>query len=182
VARGLETEWERRLRGVTAAETELRQREHVQSPVLVPDQIARLRALGADIQQAWHAPSTTDRDRKELLRTLLEEVAIAIAVHRPEQRAHLTMRWRGGTITSIELRLPRLAPSGLRTNEDTIDLIRRPAAHYPDEVIAGILALRGVDDRLSRRGGWSVNRASPAQSVSAAPGIAGRRAADGTSG
>jgi DNA invertase Pin-like site-specific DNA recombinase/predicted DNA-binding transcriptional regulator AlpA len=137
VARGLETEWERRLLDVATAETEWRRREQMQSPLLVPDQVARLRALGTDLQQAWHAPSTTDRDRKELLRTLLEDVAIA--VQRPEQRAHLTIRWRGGTITSIDLPLPRRAPSGLRTNEDTIDLIRRLATHYPDDVIAGIL-------------------------------------------
>jgi len=137
VARGLETEWERRLRNVAAAEAELRRREYVQSPVLGPDQVARLRALGTDLRHVWHAPSTTDRDRKELLRTLLEDVTIA--VHRPEQRAHLTLRWRGGTITLIELALPPRPPSGLRTNEDTIDLIRRLAAHYPDEVIAGIL-------------------------------------------
>jgi hypothetical protein len=30
--------------------------------------------LGADIRQVWTAPAITDRDRKELLRTLLEEV------------------------------------------------------------------------------------------------------------
>jgi DNA invertase Pin-like site-specific DNA recombinase/transposase-like protein len=137
VARGLETEWEQRLRAVAAAETELHRRERVDAPMRLPDHVARLQALGADLQAVWHAPSTTDRDRKELLRALLEDVSIA--VHRPEHRAHLILRWRGGTITRIDVPLPRPTPSGLRTDEDTIDLIRRLAAHYSDDVIAGIL-------------------------------------------
>jgi hypothetical protein len=35
-------------------------------------------ALGRDVRQAWSAPTTTDRDRKELLRTLIEEVTIVV--------------------------------------------------------------------------------------------------------
>src|SRR5438132_12971848 len=39
-----------------------------------PEQIKAIQMLGSDIRQVWTAPTTTDRDRKELLRTLLEEV------------------------------------------------------------------------------------------------------------
>src|SRR5262249_11452010 len=35
--------------------------------------------------------------------------------------------------------LPRSRPATVRTDEDTIALLRRLAAHYPDGVIAGIL-------------------------------------------
>jgi hypothetical protein len=38
----------------------------------------RLLALGVDLQSVWEAPTTTARDRKELLRTLLEEVIITV--------------------------------------------------------------------------------------------------------
>jgi hypothetical protein len=101
------------------------------------DERVRLLALGADSLKAWQAPTTSLRDKKELLRTLLEEVIIT--VHKDERRAHLTLRWRGGALTDIDLDLPRPRPAIVRTDEDTIALVRRLAAHYPDAVIAGIL-------------------------------------------
>ena len=43
----------------------------------------------------------------------------------------------------LDLSLPRMKPRGLHTDEDTISLLRRLAAHYPDDVIAGILNRQG---------------------------------------
>jgi hypothetical protein len=76
-----------------------------------------------------------------LLRALLEEVIVS--VDRPERRLHLTLRWRGGTLTEFDLSLSRMKPHGLHTDEDTISLLRRLAVHYPDDVIAGILNRQG---------------------------------------
>ena len=141
VARGLESEWEKRLREQTAAEGELERRQRQRPRSLGPEEKRRIRALGSDLRKVWTAPTTTDRDRKELLRTLLEEVIVS--VHRPEHRAHLTLRWRGGELIEIDLALPRSQPRGLRTSEDTISLLPRLAALYPDEVIAGVLNRQG---------------------------------------
>jgi len=57
--------------------------------------------------------------------------------------AHLTLRWRGGAITTLDVPVPRFKPMGPRTDEDTISLLRRLAALYPDEVIAGIFNRQG---------------------------------------
>jgi predicted DNA-binding transcriptional regulator AlpA len=137
VARGLETEWENRLRDLAVAEAELHRREQQRPNPLGPEQLKRIQILGSDIRQVWTAPTITDRDRKELLRTLLEEVIFDLK--RAEGIAHLTLRWRGGTITLLDVPVPRFRPTGPRTDEDTISLLRRLAAIYPDEVIAGIL-------------------------------------------
>ena len=141
VARGLETEWEKRLRDLAAAEAEWQQRQQQRPRALSPEEKEKIRSLGADLNKVWTAPTTTDRDRKELLRTLLEEVIIS--VDRPARGSHLTVRWRGGTLTEIDLSLPRSQPRGLHTDEDTISLLRRLADHYPDDVIAGILNRQG---------------------------------------
>lgn len=94
--------------------------------------------MSADLRQVWHAPTTTDRDRKELLRAILEEVVLNLK--RAEEHAHLTLRWRGGAITTLDVAVPRFRPQGgPKTDEDTISLLRRLAVLYPDEVIAGIL-------------------------------------------
>ena len=141
VARGLETEWENRLRDLASAEMELRRREQQRPSTLSPEQVKVMKSLGADIRLVWNASTTTDRDRKELLRTLLEEVVLNLK--RAEGRAHLTLRWRGGSVTMLDVPVPRFKPMGPRTEEDTISLLRRLAAIYPDEVIAGILNRQG---------------------------------------
>jgi DNA invertase Pin-like site-specific DNA recombinase len=149
VARGLESDWENRLRDLSTAEAELRRREQQQPRVCTQEQLARVRAFGSDLELVWGAPTTTDRDRKELLRTLLEEVILT--VNKSEHTAHLTLRWRGGTITPLDVGLPRRAPSGLRTEEDTIELIRRLATHYSDDTIAGILNRQGRKSATGER-------------------------------
>ena len=141
VARGLETEWENRLRDLAAAEAELRRREQQRPSTLSPEQLQHIQILGSDIGRVWAATTTTDRDRKELLRTLLEEVLLNLK--RAEGHAHLTLRWRGGAITTLDVPVPRFKPMGPRTDEDTISLLRRLTVLYPDEVIAGILNRQG---------------------------------------
>ena len=141
VARGLESEWENRLRDLAAAELELRRREQQRPSTIRSEQLHAIKNLSSDIRKVWEAPTTTDRDRKELLRTLLEEVILNLK--RAEGRAHLTLRWRGGAFTTLDVLVPRFRPMGPRTDEDTISLLRRLAALYPDEVIAGVLNRQG---------------------------------------
>jgi DNA invertase Pin-like site-specific DNA recombinase len=149
VARGLETEWESRLCDLAAAEAELRRRQQQQPNAITPEQLKRVQALGSDLRQVWSAATTTDRDRKELLRTLVEEVIVD--VKRTQGQAHLILRWRGGTVTLLDLAVPRFRPSGPRTDEDTISLLHRLAVHYPDEVIAGIFNRQGRKTATAER-------------------------------
>ena len=51
VARGLETEWENRLRDLAAAEAELHRREQQRPNPLGPEQLKRIQILGSDIRQ-----------------------------------------------------------------------------------------------------------------------------------
>jgi predicted DNA-binding transcriptional regulator AlpA len=141
VARGLETEWESRLRELVTAETELHRREQQRPRSLTPEQLRHLQTLAGDIHQVWNARSTTDRDRKELLHSLLEEVILNLK--RTKGQAHLTLRWHGGAITTLEIPVQRFVPVGPRTDEDTISLLRRLTPLYADEVIAGILNRQG---------------------------------------
>jgi len=95
---------EKRLRDLAAADAELERRQQLRPRALSQEEKNRMRALGSDLRNVWTAPTTTDRDRKELLRTLLEEVIVT--VDRPAHQAHLTVRWRGGKLREIDLPLP----------------------------------------------------------------------------
>ncbi len=141
VARGLEREWEERLRALDAAKAELERRERERPRVISEAERNRLLDLGPDLAAVWNAPTTTPRDRKELLRTLIEEVTIS--VDRDKAAGRLILRWKGGALNEIEIALPRSRPAIVRTDEDTIALVRRLAVHYPDGVIAGILNRQG---------------------------------------
>jgi hypothetical protein len=137
VARGLETAWEKALTTLNSAEAELARREEQKPKPLTAQQHQQILALGDNLDVVWSAPTTTDRDRKELLRTLLIEVTIT--VDRTADRADLMLRWKGGAITDLTVPLIARKQDRLRTAEDTIDLVRRLAVHYPDAQIAGIL-------------------------------------------
>ena len=149
VARGLEVDWEAKLSAVADAEAELARREAARPRALTEHERQKLAALGADVGRVWSAPTTNDRDRKELLRTLLEEVRID--VHREERRAELTLRWRGGAGTELVVELRGANQPAIRTDEDTIELLRRLAVHYPDATIAGILNRQGRRSATGQR-------------------------------
>lgn len=141
VARGLEAQWEAALRALGDAETDMERRQRQRPASLSDTERAALLTLGRDLPAVWSAPATTDRDRKELLRTLLEDVTIT--VERAEYRAVLAIRWRGGEIMPLTVALPRSRPATRKTDEDTVDLIHRLTAHHADGVIAGILNRQG---------------------------------------
>ena len=138
VARGLETEWNTALAATADAEAELVRREQRHPPILGDAQREAILALGEDLEQVFHTASTTDKDRKQLLRTLLEEVTITVHRDHSEGHAELLLRWKGGALTDLDVPLRRKPPK-IRTSEDTIALLRRLAALYPDAQIAGIL-------------------------------------------
>jgi DNA invertase Pin-like site-specific DNA recombinase len=142
VARGLETEWNTALQVLTDAEAELARREQ-RRPILLTDaERATILALGEDLNQVWHAATTTDKDRKQLLRTLLEEVHITVRRNDTDPHAELLLRFKGGALSELTVPLRPPQPS-IRTDEDTITLLRRLAVHYPDTKIAGILNRQG---------------------------------------
>jgi DNA invertase Pin-like site-specific DNA recombinase len=138
VTRGLEREWETALRELADAEAELARRQTARPKTLTPQEKQAILALGDDLGAVWDAPTTTDKDRKQLLRTLLDEVNITLRREDPDPHADLVLRWKGGAISELTVPLRRRQPA-IRTDEDTIDLIRRLAVHYPDAIIAGIL-------------------------------------------
>lgn len=141
VARAVEREWEEALRALEAAKAELTRREAARPRLLSAGERENLLTLGVDLASVWHAPSTTARDHKELLRTLIEEVTLH--VDRDKACARLTLRWKGGATNQLDVALPRSRPATVRTDEDTLTLLRRLAPHYPDAVIAGILNRQG---------------------------------------
>jgi hypothetical protein len=105
VARTLETRWNEKL-----AEVERLEREHEelkQRRRLELNDIDRQRILGLadDLPKLWRSDKTTDRDRKVLLRMLLQEVGVT-KIDVPRHVLRLRLLWHTQAVTDIEVDLP----------------------------------------------------------------------------
>jgi DNA invertase Pin-like site-specific DNA recombinase len=141
VARTLERALEDALAAVERERGRLAALEQARPAPLTDTERAALARLARDLPRLWNAPTTTDRDRKELLRTLVGDVVVT--VHAVDKRADVEICWEGGARTELAVRLNARGPERRRLPEDTVELIRRLAAHHPDDQIAAILARNG---------------------------------------
>ena len=73
VARTLEARWEAKLAALAEAEQALEAARDALPPL--PGR-AELEKLAADLPGLWHAPATSNKDRKRLLRTLIADVTL----------------------------------------------------------------------------------------------------------
>jgi hypothetical protein len=97
VVRQLEADWEAAL----AAQQQLREDydrfTRTRPQPLTPTQQQAITAVAGDIQGLWAAPTTTDADRKQLIRALVTQVAITVAG--TSERVAVQITWAGGRTT-----------------------------------------------------------------------------------
>ena len=73
VARTLETRWETKLAALTEAEQALEAARHTLPPLPARSELEK---LAADLSGLWRASTTSNKDRKRLLRTLIADVTL----------------------------------------------------------------------------------------------------------
>jgi len=144
VARELERRWEQRLVELEAVRAKAAGVLERQRP-LSEAELVRARELGRHLDTVWDAETTTVKDRKRLLRCLIEEVQLRSG----KNRYHVLIAWKGGATTEREV--VRFAPGGhvKATPLETVALVRELAPEFDDAQIARILNRQG---RRSGRG------------------------------
>jgi hypothetical protein len=138
VARTLEARWEARLAALAGAEQALESARATLPPLPDRDSLAR---IAADLPALWHAPTTTPRDRKRLLRTLIADVTLLPEPDRA--KARIGIRWHAGTDEQLIITRPR--PSGIpaATPSPAAELIRRLGPTAGNDDLVAILARHG---------------------------------------
>jgi hypothetical protein len=119
VVRTLETRWETKLTALADAEAAL-----AASQATTPPLPARtdLEALIADLPGLWAAPTTTARDRKRLLRTLIADVTV---LPEPDpDKVRIAVRWHTGATDEILTTRPLPPGPASRTPAAAVELIR----------------------------------------------------------
>ena len=138
VADALERDWNDALRRLSDAEDDYTRASQAPRPSLTPELRERVTNLVADLPRVWHDPRTRARERKRILRLLIEDVTFV----RDEEVIRMSVRWKGGTTRVIERPRPLGAPNLRRTPPEIIEEVRALAAERTDGQIAHTLNQR----------------------------------------
>jgi hypothetical protein len=105
-----------------------------QAPPLSPDQRSQIRLLAKDLPALWRAETTTAKDRKRILRLLLQDITLQkrAATH----QAVLHLRWQGGAEEDLIVALPLSAADRWRYPEQLVSKVRQLAQRQTDPEIA----------------------------------------------
>ena len=141
VLRNLLAQYEQALAKVEHLQQELAQEKAQQRP-FDESQRQELYALASDLPRLWNLPSTDERSKTRLLRTLIESI---IAKAEPNNEYNcFTIRWAGGVHSEIRLKRNQRGENGLKTKRDVIELVKELATITDDSDIARILNRCGL--------------------------------------
>jgi hypothetical protein len=121
VARSLEQRWEETLRAERQVRDDYDRFLREQPPQLSQQERSRIAALSSDLPALWHDPGTTHRDRKEIIRHLVEKVV----VHGKSDSEYVdvTIHWQGGFLSQHEVLRPVRSYEQLRDFDQLMDRI-----------------------------------------------------------
>ena len=106
VARSLEARWEARLAALAEAGQALQAAQDTLPPLPSRDDLEK---LAADLPGLWNAPTTSARDRKRLLRTLIADVTVLPGPDRG--KARIGIRWHTGATDELTIDRPAATPA-----------------------------------------------------------------------
>jgi hypothetical protein len=150
VADALEHEWNQKLVKLAHEQEEYTRSTKADGTLSCHDADERIKALTSDLPKVWQDPRTSARDRKRILRLLIEDITLA----RVDKAIKIDIRWRGGATTSLEQPTPLHYSETVRTPPAIVEQIRALATEQTDAEIAQTLNTRhlrtGTDKPFNR--------------------------------
>ena len=138
VAANLEADWNEALRSLTRAQEDYERQSAKATPLGDADK-ERIAALASDFPALWSDPRTPQRERKRMVRLLIEDVTLVrehdIAVH---------VRFRGGQTQSFHVAVGLTAPEARRTPAAVIAEIDRLLDDHTEAGVAEALNSAGI--------------------------------------
>ena len=138
VAASLEAEWNEKLRALDERQQEYQTEREKDRRLLDEETRARVLSLASDFPKLWQDPRTEDRDRKRMLRLLIEDVTLVRG-----KDISVGVRFRGGATRSLTLPLPPPAWKIRQTSPEVLAEINRLLDNHTDSEIAVILTELG---------------------------------------
>jgi hypothetical protein len=138
VADTLEAEWNERLREMSAEQDEYERSLAVDKIVVNAQQREQILALATDFPRLWENNATTMRDRKRMIRLLIEDVTLV-----RNADIHVHVRFRGGTTRSVALPKPQCAWEMRQVRPEVVQQVDDLLGNHSFSEIARTLNDRG---------------------------------------
>lgn len=139
VAGALEDEWNESLRQQQEAEEQLREFQQRSSTELDAAQRRRILRLAENFGELWHHENTPNRERKRMLRLLVEDVTLC----KTDDGIQAGVRMRAGSVRQLQLPLPQPAHQKYRTDSVIVSEIDALLEQYTEKQSAAILNDKG---------------------------------------
>ncbi|CAN5857890.1 hypothetical protein BH23ACT5_BH23ACT5_00860 [soil metagenome] len=138
VADSLEADWNDSLRALQTAQDDYQRTTEAAQAALTDEHKARIRALATDFPALWSNPATPQRERKRMVRLLIEDVTLT-----KTDQIGLHVRFRGGQTTTLTIGIPPKALEAHQTPPDTLALLDRLLDDHTDGEVAEALNQAG---------------------------------------
>ena len=109
-------------------------------------------ALAYDLPTVWQADTTTDAERKQVVRFLIKDVTLT----KLETTIRLDVRWQTHACSPLEVTRPQRAYVIRRTGPEVVERVRQLAPHHTDLHIAECLNHEGY--RSGQGGAFSASK------------------------
>jgi DNA invertase Pin-like site-specific DNA recombinase len=146
VVRSLERDWNEKLVAVARLEREYAAAPHPVRLVASPEERTRILSLASDFPAIWQASTTSNAERKQLLRFLVKDVTLT----RREDDIHIGVRWQTGAVSAHTMPRRQRIDEIWRTPDEVIDRIRILASHHTDRQVAAQLNAEGLTTGTGR--------------------------------
>ena len=149
VAAELERRWNEKLERVTELERAFAQAERDAEWKLTAEERAAITDLSRDLPAIWGAETTSNQERKQLLRMVIESVQVDGITHTGQ--IEVQIRWRSGTITMLKVKRTAPGECSLKTPEPAVSRIHKLAPQRTYAEIAAVLNRAGLRSAFGRR-------------------------------
>lgn len=146
VAASLEAEWNEKLKLLTAAEEEFERRLAEDRKPFDAEQQAKIQSLVSDFSQLWNDPKTPARERKRMVRLLIEDVTLS----REDREITAKIRFRGGATRVLSLAAPLPSTLLFKTDPKIIQEIDQLLEHHTEKEVADLLNDKGFTPTRSQ--------------------------------
>jgi hypothetical protein len=143
VARTLEGEWETKLRELNDLEKCYADVRSVERLEISDDDRRSILSLAKDLPRVWSASTTTNVQRKNLLRTLVQNIALT-PLDVPVRTTNVKILWHTGMITEGVVERPRYVAGSMAAEEIVQEIRSRVGSGWMDREIAEDLNRRGI--------------------------------------
>jgi len=140
VAETLEAEWNSKLSALAEAETAYERQRKEDRLVLGQQERSEIMALATNFPRLWNDPATPMRERKRMLRLLIEDVTLT----KKDREITIHVRFRGGDSRTIVIPAPLLIWQSRAAKPEVLAEINRLLEEHHEHEVAAILNERNV--------------------------------------